>query len=124
MKRMFLAVLTVIYILSCIPVYAEDTPRTIELTKDGETYVISEEDFPVPFEIPNLNDSDGEPYELNKEIVEKDGYAVYGDYTDVPGNDCKNGEWRYLGYDIYGQRFANFDFPWESDSHREDYERA
>lgn len=82
----------------------------MEFVIDGETYVIKQEDFPVPFEITNPNNPSGKPLKLNKEIVQNQGYAVYADYSSIPGNEKKEGQWRYLGYNLEGSPFTNFDF--------------
>lgn len=40
--------------------------------------------------------------------------VVYGCISDVPGNNKKDAQWRYLGWDIDGQYYRNWKFPPDS----------
>ncbi|MCG9966744.1 hypothetical protein L9W92_01560 [Pelotomaculum terephthalicicum JT] len=42
------------------------------------------------------------------------GALVYGSPQDVPGNDYRNGQYRYLGYTKYGDKYTNIGFPPDS----------
>lgn len=100
MKKLILIVLAAVILLSLIIAHADELP------------------------VPEQIKVGGEVYNLNMDIVKSDGYAVYGSHEDIPNNDYREGEYRYLGFNMYGSRFYNFEFPWDSDSGRTDAERA
>jgi hypothetical protein len=54
----------------------------------------------------------------------QNGYLVYGTTSDVSGNEYKSGQYRYLGYDLYGNLFTNIDFPNDADSGRQPWEKS
>jgi hypothetical protein len=84
---------------------------------DGKKGFINSEGIfiPVPSDIPEKTTVSGKALSINFNIFKNKGYLVYGDYSNVPGNDYKteNGvkQYRYLGYDVNSNPFSNIDFP-------------
>lgn len=81
--------------------------------------LVHADELPVPQQIVRQ----GIVYKLNMDIVNSKGYAVYGFPNNISGNELKNGQYRYLGYDINGNLFSNKEFPDDADSGREDWEK-
>lgn len=89
----------------------------------------------LPAGIPENIKVDGITYGVNENIATDKGYLVYGTAADVPENDYKNSAGtkvtastkgaipRYLGYDVNGNKYSNFDFPVDADSGREPWEK-
>ncbi len=81
-------------------------------------------------DIPDTKTFYGSTYSLNKELLFDSGITsvsgleygiiVYspGSLNSISGNEYKSGEWRYLGYDMVGNKFSNPDFPNDADSGR------
>lgn len=61
-----------------------------------------------------LENVDG--YALTERYLQQQGILVYGYPTDVPGNEVKNGQWRYYGWSIDGNKYSNHVFPNDADS--------
>ncbi|MCL5273054.1 MAG: hypothetical protein M1486_07140, partial [Gammaproteobacteria bacterium] len=66
----------------------------------------------------------GKTLDFNENIARDKGYVVYGTYADVPGNEEKQGQYRYLGYDLNRNPFSNKDFPNDADSGRAAYQKS
>ncbi|SKC90597.1 Athe_2463 domain-containing protein [Maledivibacter halophilus] len=60
---------------------------------------------------------------LNIDILFKKGLAVYGKPGSIKNNEFKEGEYRYLGYDINGTPFTNEDFPNDFNIDKEPWEK-
>ena len=73
MRKLIFLVLAFLLILPSINLIANATSETMEFVIDGETHVIKQEDFSVPFEIT----ANGKVCKLNKDIVQNQGYTVY-----------------------------------------------
>lgn len=99
MKRFILVLLT--FMLLFFNVYAADLPIPDQIIKEGKKY------------------------QLNMNIVESTGYAVYGSPEDVPDNDKDTAteQYRYLGFDLNGNLFSNIEFPDDANSGRADRDR-
>jgi hypothetical protein len=79
---------------------------------------------------------DGKTLKVNETVATEKGYLVYGTAADVPGNDYKNSSGakvsastpgsipRYLGYDVKGNKYSNFDFPVDADSGRDPWDKS
>lgn len=117
MQRVIALILIVVCILTSftIPAYGANRDEYVELYVNNELTLVHEEVFDMDFYINNPNKSSSKSrLRINEKILQSDGYAVYGDYNDVPDNDKKEGEWRYVGYSYEGYKFSNFHFPWEA----------
>lgn len=75
MRKLIFLILAFLLILPSINLIANATSETMEFVFviDGETHVIKQEDFSVPFEIT----ANGKVCKLNKDIVQNQGYTVY-----------------------------------------------
>lgn len=94
-------------ILVCILVFSMSVQAAVQLPND----------------VPQSITVSGKTLKINENIASTKGYAVYGTYSDVPNNQLKSGQYRYLGYDINGNPFSNIDFPNDADSGRNPWEK-
>ncbi len=72
----------------------------------------------------------GKQYRINLRLLEDEGIIVFGEdkesfYKSInpSAKDQKNGQYRYLGYDISGNKYTNVHFPNDADSFRKPYEK-
>ncbi len=84
--------------------------------------------YTLPDDIPAEKTFGSNTYKLNFDILRDKHLVVYGDHTDVSGNEKKStdvsgDEWRYLGLTMYGDKFTNKDFPNDADSGRKPWEK-
>ncbi len=102
MKRVsHISILILIYIIICLPVNAASLPPGIDpqITVGGKVL----------------------PY--NEFLYNTRGLIVYGEPSDVPGNEMRDGYNRYLGFDALGNKFTNILFPNDADSGRAPWEK-
>lgn len=76
------------------------------IPKSNHTYAIN-----LPDGVPYSINKDNKEYLVDENIAKSKGYFVYGSPSDITGNEQKQGQWRYFGFDINGNPFSNIDFP-------------
>ena len=77
----------------------------------------------LPTGVPQSVVVNGKTLNINESIANSKGYVVYGSSSDVTNNELKQGQYRYLGYDINRNPFTNKDFPNDADSGRAPHEK-
>jgi len=72
--------------------------------------------IPIPQNVKEDIKLNGKAYNLNFEVFKSKGYIVYGSAADIENNDIKIDsnkitQYRYLGFDVNGNNYANVEFP-------------
>ncbi|OEG00195.1 hypothetical protein BHF71_05770 [Vulcanibacillus modesticaldus] len=101
-KRGINILLSLILVFSIFPLPKETLAYSLEAQKIIDYYGIA---------TTNANGKTlNEKYLLDQMGV-GEALVVYGTPEEVPGNEKKNGQWRYFGYDVNGNPYWNIDFP-------------
>lgn len=78
------------------------------------TLALGEDEIQLPEGIPKTIEVNGNILKINLVTLKEKGLLVYGE----PFGDYREGEYRYLGYTMYKDPYANDDFPPDADSGR------
>ncbi|HWO75031.1 MAG TPA: hypothetical protein VNM69_03820 [Bacillus sp. (in: firmicutes)] len=106
-KKAFVSLLVLLILSSPFLYKVENVEAQCGLPYSKQTCDLSQQyGFP-------LKNSDN--YSLNENLLLTQGIVVYGSWSDVPGNDLKSGQRRYLGWSVDGNKYTNFKFPHDED---------